>query len=367
SQAACGFQCFAKYGLGLQERAVFQLEAVDRGTFCHRVLAEVFRRLKRAGRTWHEADEAELLAWLNEAIDQQAAELRGGLLRGTARNRFLVETFRRALTERTRALRDESAASDFRQEYAEAGFGFDGSPLPALEIEASESARLRLQGVIDRIDLARLPEDGWAARIWDYKSGAGGFWPALARHGVQLQLPAYLLAMVRGASARGRRILPAGFFYSPLFAPLQTIVAGGEEDEEEEAPSPRAAGFRARGLFDAALAASMDRTMAGAGVSKFWAIRRNKNGSLSKDERQCDSVTAEELQAALGHCERLLRELARAMTTGAIDVAPYRCGPRAACQWCAYRPVCRFDPRREPWRDLPNEKRAEMLERIRDL
>jgi ATP-dependent helicase/DNAse subunit B len=35
-----------------------------------------------------------------------------------------------------------------------------------------------------------------------------------------------------------------------------------------------------------------------------------------------------------------------------VSVAPFRIGTATACDYCDFRPVCRFDPWTQPFRDL---------------
>ena len=364
SLAACPFQCFTRHGLELREREEFRLEPVDRGQLLHRVLAALFNRLRQSGLEWHEAGQSDLEAWLDEALSRQAVELRSALLQSTARNRFLLETFRRALAERVRAIQAESAASDFRQRYAEAAFGSSQAPFPPLQIDLGAKGRLRLRGIIDRIDLGPHPGGGTGVRIWDYKSGASRFIPALARRGIQLQLPAYLLAITRGEAGPARGWRPAGFFYSPLLAGLaKGAAAGDEEPEAEEAPAPSAL-YKASGLFDSGFAEAMDRTVAEGQASSSWRIYRKKGGAFSDAENRSDAVAQEELGALLDHTQRTLEGLGRKMIGGEVDVAPYRHGKRTPCEYCEFAAVCRFDSSVQPWREIRPEKRSKMFEKI---
>jgi ATP-dependent helicase/nuclease subunit B len=39
-----------------------------------------------------------------------------------------------------------------------------------------------------------------------------------------------------------------------------------------------------------------------------------------------------------------IRTIGTGITEGRVDITPFRSGQKSACQFCAYKPVCQFDP-----------------------
>ncbi len=195
-------------------------DPLARGNLVHDTLE---RTVTRLGGPVSEARLAEAVRILDGVLDELVAE-RGGSLapgRSPALRQAVVKEIRADLH---RYLAQEAAAGcAFVPRALEQRFGFDGEDesLPALTL-GEEPDRVRLRGVIDRIDVD--PGGGAAAIVRDYKSGS-----ARPEHQARrwhsersLQVGLYMLAVrellglepVAGLyqPLRGRELRPRGVF-----------------------------------------------------------------------------------------------------------------------------------------------------------
>jgi ATP-dependent helicase/nuclease subunit B len=60
----------------------------------------------------------------------------------------------------------------------------------------------------------------------------------------------------------------------------------------------------------------------------------------------------EEFRALLRQIEGFLRRYGREVYAGKVSVLPFRLKNDTACDFCDYRPICRFDPWTQPYRVL---------------
>jgi ATP-dependent helicase/DNAse subunit B len=229
-------------------------DALTRGSYMHAVLERVLGRL---GGPVTRDSVADAVAILQEVLDELPADLAPGRLPGVrAAIKYAIEAdLRRYLAH------EADDGCDWTPRAIELRFGFEDEqdPLPALELgEGAE--RIRLRGVIDRIDVAA---DGRRAIVRDYKSGSTRQEYAGARWGAerQLQVALYMLAV--------RNLLglePVAGIYQPL--------GGGDlrgrgmflDDHGERAGSCLVTNDgRGREAFEAELDAAADRAIELAG------------------------------------------------------------------------------------------------------
>jgi RecB family exonuclease len=188
--AACGFRYMCRTILGLraieepEERET--MDAAARGTLVHGVLDVYFRRMKERGRprpgeAWNDGDRAEILAILDDALED--ARRRG--LTGRA-----VYSGHEARTLRSDLLRFLDEDTAFREETGGVPSEFE------VDIPETMVAGATMRGRADRVD--RSP-DGSRAWVIDYKTGGLWDYDSMKKgdtldRGTKLQLPVYLAA-----------------------------------------------------------------------------------------------------------------------------------------------------------------------------
>ena len=68
----------------------------------------------------------------------------------------------------------------------------------------------------------------------------------------------------------------------------------------------------------------------------------NRDGSLSK---RSGAVSPADFSFLLSYAERMTGDLAREIMTGKTAPDPWMSGNTTACDYCAFRSVCGFDPK----------------------
>lgn len=179
---ACPHWFFVAHGLGLEvvEPPELGLDALQLGLILHAILEKAYQRAEDP------ADPDAVLAVLEDVARQEfdAAPLKYGFrpspLWGVERDHLLGK-----LAETVRGLSE--LAGGWRPVAFEQVFGMGGAPPLVLEVDGG---RVRLRGVIDRVDV----NERGGLRIIDYKAGAGHLAPDDLLRGRRLQLPLYALA-----------------------------------------------------------------------------------------------------------------------------------------------------------------------------
>ena len=349
--AACPFKFLAARGLRAEERIGFEIDPREQGSFQHEVLKEFHLRLQKAGKRWRDVSPAEARSLVREAGEALLPGFRDGLFLAAPSRRFAAQTLIRGLERLIETLVGWAKQYQFDPVAVEAGFGLKDSPFPAWRIDLDGRHALLLRGRIDRIDLFRIPGTGEALGVViDYKSSARQLDPVLLDHGLELQLLAYLGALSHFDNVDERlkvaRIVPAGAFYIALRGRAGSAKTRDEErDGREEA---RRAGCQHRGRFDGGQLDKFDAS--GRAKGDQFKYSRNKGGAFST--RGNEALPTPEFRALVVKIEDFLRQHGQGIYDGNVSVAPFRWKHETACDFCLYRPVCRFDPWTQPYRVL---------------
>jgi len=349
--AACPFKFFAGRGLRLQERKEFQFNDRDKGSFQHEVLQEFHRRVRTSGRRWRNLAPTE--------AGQLAAEIGRELLPGFGGGKFLFDGAARftgaVLIERIQQLITALVAwmpqYEFDPTDCEIAFDDADGDLSSWRLDLGNGHTLVLRGRIDRVDLCRLDDDSALAVVLDYKSRVRRLDPTRLYHGLELQLLSYLGVLKQLTAPENvfgvKRLVPAGVFY----VPLNGGAIRGDSDRDSvlasNDPDKRAA-YQHSGRFRADELTHFDNRNQPKGDQFKYAL--NKDGTLSK--RGNEALPAVEFEALREKVEGHLRDYGLRIFSGEVCVSPFRIGTATACDYCEFRPVCRFDPWTQPFRQL---------------
>lgn len=332
---ACPFKHFAQYGLGLKERAAYQLQAPDLGQFLHAVLKQFGESLSERGLNWGEVTPAEIGELCTRIVKELAPRLQNEILLSSKQHEHLVTRLTRRAVRAASRLAAWAEVSLFKPVALEQAFGQGQGSLPALTLSLPEST-LEIAGQIDRLDIGEYEGQRYVLVI-DYKSG--GAWLSLPEvyYGLKLQLLTYLLVAV-SAQADKSTCLPAGVLYYFLKNP---VISGATLQTPAEIEKSINARLKMPGwlLADPNIAGMLDRSLNG--WSEYFRIALGKNGFY---ESCLDKLkTREEFTLLLGHVEQELVAVATAILGGETVIRPYRLDKATPCGYCIFRPVCQFD------------------------
>lgn len=394
AHAACPFKYFAREMLKLKQRPQGRVDALQLGALYHDVLNRFTQALLAAGLTLADLSPEQLRARLEDCLAGIAGSAEPAA--GTSEPRehagpepFLWERLRTELLDALDAQRTFQAAGSCRTIASELAFGLEEpGGLPPLQLHTPAGHTVLLRGKIDRVDLARHGGRR-VGFIYDYKrSRTRALNLSEVYHGLSLQLLAYLgglpawsrlLANLSAGVSRAAApdspsiareeaarttapgpndtcdsvLVPGGAFYLPLVPDYCKV---DHPDDHQD----RLRRYRPRGLFDGSHLDVLDPGLQAGASSDVVAADLTQSGVLSRKQGS-DGAESSNFQAALQHIARKLVVLSDAILAGDVRVAPYRMANRMPCQFCEFRPVCRFEPPGETrqlsaiksiWKDL---------------
>lgn len=336
--AECPFKFFVARGLRLEEREEFEVGHRERGDFQH-VILEAFHRAATAdGGRWRALTPDAAAELITRIGGEQLLAYRGGLLNAEPGRRQQARALIANLAALVRAeagwLRTSYA---FEPRAAELAFGLPDAPLPEWPFELPGGGRLLLRGKVDRVDLCPAPDGRTLAVVVDYKSSGKKLEAWRLEHGLQLQLPFYLLALtridgVRELLATGE-LVAAGMFYIGLKVPMASVEERGEAVD--------AAAFLHVGRYAAQWQTLFD-SQPGGGKSGQFKYAFTKAGPPAR--RGSDAVPEAEFSAVMAAAAAHVGVFGARIQSGDVAVAPFRKARVTACDYCEYRGICRFDP-----------------------
>lgn len=355
---ACPFKFFASRMLRLERRVEITPGPLELGELRHALLEALFKRLGEGGPLdWGKVDLRRAGALVDELAPAIAAE--------TLEDRFGRDALTGALLNDAvedikiflKVLRTMGERYGFVQAAAEYRFGADRHE--PLKLPGGDGWEFTLRGSVDRVDAEAetLAGDSPNLVLFDFKSSAHTSQHTAARylHGLSLQLALYGLALRRGfeREAGGGKVLrsPArisGFFYWPLGIGL---ARENETDSPEPASETWFGKHPAKGLFDSAIARSLDTRVGPGERALAFNYRLTTKGELNKNN--FGWIAGGGFSRYLAFVDRLVRDRAAEIAGGAIAVAPLAT-PFKACEMCEFAPVCRIGSSPpSAWRYLP--------------
>jgi len=355
----CPFRHFVDSGLRVEERKRFELDVRQQGSFMHEVLKVFHEELEGEERKWRDLTPEEGARRIGRICDALTPQFEHGLLEARGHHRFLAAHFKASLQQFIQVVLGWMAQYEFDPVQVELGFGGEGDPLPAWELELEGGRRLALRGRMDRVDVWPDPSGNalWCV-VMDYKSGSRKPDRLHMEHGLELQLTAYLnvlhqlpeAAALLGAAA----LEPAGVFYVGLRpnwerGKTRSAVVGSAETSLKDA-------YQHQGLFDLALRPHLDNRPGAASGDQF-AYRLTKDGLPYANTFGC--LGSETFRDLLDMQTTTLRRFGIRIYEGDVAIDPWKKGEKSACTHCDLASVCRIDPWTHAYRQLaPLEPRT---------
>lgn len=360
--AACPYSHFLQYGMGISEHKEYVLESADLGNIFHDVLAGFGRDLEKDGYSWKNFPIEYGEARIDERLEVIRKQYGEELLLDKARNGYALSRAERILKRSVFVLQKHMQAGGFQNYGLELDFDV------ACEWNATRELLMRLQGRIDRVDVAAV-EDDLYVKVIDYKSGNKQLALDCMYAGLQMQLIVYMDSATRLLSKRypEKKVHPAAMFYYRVADP----VADMEGAEDFEAlPELLLKEQRSRGMLngDERVVHLLDSEMENA--SNIIPLSLKKDGSPARGSQVCG-----EEQFIL--MERFIRQkihtMGKEIATGHIEKSPYVKGRQEdGCEYCPYKGVCGFDEKQAGYekREIeslsPEEVWTKMQEYLQD-
>jgi len=356
--AACPYQYFARYTLDLKERQEFKFEPLDLGSFYHRVLDALIKRLDAEGKDFAATEDGELITLLKEEIEKitKKDSFISNFVSRRGYNEFIINSAGRVLEDCVMAIAQMVRTGSFRPKFSEVSFGKARGSRDTLgdyELELPDGRVLSLDGKIDRLDFADAGDEK-ITLVFDYKRRETSFGWSEFCHGLDMQLPIYMLA-VRNAADTGIKNV-AGAFYMPIEVSPKKSTLGKLSDRSNSFD------YKAKGIFDGEFYRQLD-SQTDSGWSRFYNFCVTAKDRQYGNYARSGALKQNDFEAILRFIGQKIIQLAQEIVSGKIDVSPYRLGQVSPCSYCKYKPVCRFDWQINDYNFLESLSKSRVLER----
>ena len=357
--AKCAYSYFLKYGLSLNEREEYGVDAMDLGNIYHGVLEIFVKKLEERGLSWTSFDDDTATELVDEAVEEMAAKYTDAILFENEKNKFTVDRMKSLMLRTVKTLSYQLGKSEFVPHRFEYAFAREQS-LGEINVGLNEEEKLYLKGKIDRLDIANK-NGRILVKIVDYKSGEKDFSLLSFYHGVQLQMVVYLNEAMKITQDKnpGKEVVPAAMLYYHIDDP---IYEGAMSTDDAEIEKNIIKSLRTKGLINDKdeVVSSLDNS--GRADSDVIPLKLNKNGSFSKGS---SVISEENMRLLTEYAEYKLKDISRSIIKGDISLNPIELRKSASstlmdsCAYCSYKTVCGFDKNMPGYRKELIEKQAD--------
>ena len=335
--SGCPFSYYLKYGLKLNDKETFNVEAVDTGSFMHDVIDNFFGIIEERNINLKEITDEELEKIVAEIVSEKLKLDRNYIFTTTSKYKVLSNRLQKVVTMSVKYIVQSLKQSEFEVFGHELEFGGDGQYKP-ITVITEDGKKVEITGKIDRVDIMKNP-DGTYVRIIDYKSSVKNIDLNQVFYGLQLQLLTYL-----NETCKVEDFIPAGVLYFNLTNPTIGTDKNLTDEEVEEKIRQE---FKMKGLIlaDVNIIKKMDTNIENEpkGISKIIPATIKKDGEIS--DRGTSAVTKEQFVYLQKYMEKIIKQISEEILQGNIEVKPYynASTKKTPCEYCKYKSICRFD------------------------
>lgn len=336
--ANCPFRFFLTYGLKLNKREEFTLEADDFGNVCHEALENYGKELRNRGVSWASVSPEEQGELISACAEAAVSEYNNGIFEASGKNKYISERVEQLLKASVEALTKQLAGSDFEPYEFERKF-------------TVQNELFTLTGKIDRIDVCRK-EGAESVKVIDYKSSEHDFDIQKLYYGQSLQLPVYMQQALSIEELGNVR--PGAMLYNHFQDPVVEAPEFGidEEKAKETIASEIAKEFKTKGLVnsDFEIIKCLDHafideagTLRDKVKSERIPVGTKADGGFDQYSRVADD---EDFNLILTMASEKMKKEAREIKSGNVAVTPaYDKDGMSGCRFCDFKDVCGFDPK----------------------
>ncbi len=311
----CPFKHFSRYGLKILPRKEYKELKVDEGTFCHDAFDMFIGELLKCEKPLSEITREDASNILSLILPELLKEHNNGILLSSAKNRARARQLCITIKDAAFAILAQLQSGKFIPIGTELVFGdSDDAVFPSIKLDIGGGKFYRISGKIDRIDKAEV--DGIDSyRVIDYKGNSSAFGFSDLYHGLSLQLPLYIYAVVSANNAARM----AGIYYQNYSIKPLDADADRKKFEEELSKQFKLKGFT---LDDASITESSGSSITSRGTK----------------------VTSSEFTKITEFALKKATSTAIDIFDGDLKVSPILySSQRSACTFCDYASICRFD------------------------
>lgn len=335
--ANCPFSYYIQYGLKAKDRKVYEFSAPDLGSFMHDILDRFTRQIKDEGISWADLNKEKCSRLISNLVDNKLKEDKNYILNSTNRYKYFADRFKRTVTKAAVVISEQMKRGQFTVYKNEFDFGSfkDAEPI---KITTKSNDTINLIGRIDRIDTLDF-EDNTYLRVIDYKSSSKKIDLNELYYGLQIQLLAYLDALLKSSKyLLNKQAIPGAVLYFKIDDPIIKSKQPLDEEELEEKVLEK---LKMQGLLlkDARVVKAMDNNLEN-GISLIIPAKFKKDGEFSSTS---SVVTEQQFNILRKYVNEKMAELCEDMLSGQIKIEPCKTPKGEYCQYCDYSPICQFD------------------------
>lgn len=332
----CPFSYYLQYGLKVKPKEELKIQSFNTGSFMHEMIDAFFKYVHENDLNLAELEEVEIQKIVSKLIDEDLELAKNYIFKATVKYKILVRRLKKIVSKALKYIIQTLIYSDFTIQGTEVAFDAKGKYKPIM-LELENGKRIEITGKIDRIDIAK-EEDGNYLRIIDYKSSSKNIDLNEVYAGLQIQLLTYADAVCKEED-----FIPAGIFY---FSLLEQMIKADKKISDEEVEELIRKNFKMKGLIVADVKViKMNDNSLTTGTSKIVPAAISKSGEVI--EKWTNGVKQEEFSILQKYICQTIKEIAKEIFNGNIDLKPYYKDGKTPCAYCEYKSICTFDPRRK--------------------
>lgn len=347
----CPYQFFLEYGLGLKERERNQITLGDMGNLLHQVVEQVFSMVENrqaknlllseeVENVWETITDEELAELVEKEI-QKSAEEEDSVYQYSHANRQLLKRIQRTAIYAVADLKQQLLKGKMIPYQFEMTFNRrDAEPLSrnlqAAEIPLTDTAIMKLSGVIDRIDICQ-DEERVYVKVLDYKSSGKEIDVTQVDAGLQLQLLIYTNVVLEVLKKQfpDKEIIPAGSLYYSFRLPM--VEKSGKTVTDA---------LSRRIKRETALTGIVNREepcISLLGDTELLPVKVKELNGEPVIQESDTVVDEEQYRQLLTEVRETAALIGTEMIAGKIPVRPVRTGRSLPCDYCGYKDVCKLD------------------------
>ena len=332
----CPFSYYLQYGLKIKPKEELKIQSFNTGSFMHETIDEFFKYVHEDNLNLAELEEIDIQKIVSKIIDEDLELSKNYIFKATVKYKILVRRLKKIVTKALRYIIQTLIYSDFNIKGTEVEFNKKGEYKP-IRLELEDGKKIEITGKIDRIDIAK-ESDGNYLRIIDYKSSSKNIDLNEVYAGLQIQLLTYADAVCKEED-----LIPAGIFY---FSLLEQMVKADKKISDEEIEELIRKNFKMKGLIvaDVKIIKMNDNNLT-TGTSKLVPAAISKSGEVI--ERWTNGVKQEEFEVLQRYIYKTIKDISSEIFSGNIDLKPYNKNGKTPCEYCEYKAICTFDPRKK--------------------
>ncbi len=353
---ACPYSYFMQYILKIKDNDELKVQSFDTGSFMHDVINSFFEDINYSEKNnLKNISDEELEKMVDGIIDEKLLNSNNYIFTATEKYKLLVSRLKRIIKKALKYIIETIVQSEFNLDGTEVEFSEKGKYKPIL-LNLENGKTVEIIGKIDRVDIAQT-DDKKYVRIIDYKSSVKSIDLNDVYAGLQLQLITYLDAVCKVED-----FLPAGVLYFNL---LEQIINSDKKLSNEEIEQRIKNNFKMKGLIlaDVKVAKMHDKNLT-SGMSQIVPAYIDKTGTLSP--KKSSIATKEEFDKLQNYINKTIKNIAREIFNGNIEMKPYYKNKKTPCEYCIYKNVCSFNSGicKKDYRFIDKKSNEEILTKI---